>query len=309
MEVDQPVRQPNFRPGLGDIVTMPLPTEWAPEVQGTGVPQQFVLGAPASAPGGGGPLPPGGTPGAYIPASGLTPGSVTPNGLVIPGTVSSTPGPQQSPTRWEPQPILPDWMLPEALQRSNPLVRRNRWRPNGWDYRLRYEAMLWQWMTEHGGLRSCCRIPALGAPIWEQPPWQVQPSQGIPYRQMFALPIASISGGGPFNGIDTILGQWNVENGYDGIINQFVCGYTGAGFDEFSGNIVWRVRVDNRYAKNLGNVQNTFGSLHAAFLVPGYGIRLVSNQTVTLYANIPAGSPVVGGVVTAGVFGWTYPRR
>ena len=40
--------RPNFRPNMGDIVTMPLPTEWAPSVQGTGVPPKFVLGLPAS---------------------------------------------------------------------------------------------------------------------------------------------------------------------------------------------------------------------------------------------------------------------
>lgn len=298
-----------FRPNMGDIVTMPLPTEWAPVQTQPGVPQRFVLGMPGAIPGGGGPLPPGGTPGAYAPASGLTPGSVTANGLVIPSTVSSAPG-AQSPTRWEPQAIIPDWMLPEALQRLNPLVRRNIWRKNDWDYRLAYEALMWQWMAEHGGLRSCCRIPELGAPIWDEPPWQVMPSQGVEYRKMYALPLANVSGGPPFNGIDTVLGQWNVPNGYEGIINQFVCGFTADGFEDFSGDIVWRVRVDNRYAKDLGNVTNTFGSFQSAFLVPGYGIRIVSGQTVYLIANIPNGSPVNGtGVVTAGVFGWTYPRR
>lgn len=292
---------------MGDIVTMPLPTEWAPEVVGSGggVPAKYVLGNPPA----GGLPPPGGTPGAYYPPNGLQPG-MTVNGLVIPQSVSSEPGPGSPPTAgWRPNLIYPDWMLPPELQRSNPLQHKNHWRPNQWDYRLRYEALLWQWMALHGGLRSCCRIPELGAPIWDQPPWEIQPSQGVEYRKMFSQPLSAISGGPPFDGTDTVLGKFNIPNGYDAVLNQFVCKFTGDGFDEFSGSIAWRVRIDNRFAKDLGNVTNTFGSFEAAFLVPGYGIRMVSGQTVYLIANIPNLAPVNNGVVTAGVFGWWYPRR
>jgi hypothetical protein len=300
----------NFRPNLGDIVTMPLPTEWGPERPSTGIPQNFVLGTPGAAPGQGGPLPPGGTPGAYVPPSGLLPGSVTPNGLVIPRTVSQTPAPGAT-QGWMPHVIVPDSALPPALRRSQPLIHKNNWAANRYDYRLRYEAMLWQWMAEHGGLRSCCRIPDLGAPIWNKPPFTVMPARGEELQEMFALPLASVSGGPPFNGNDTVLGKFDVPNGYDGVINRFVCSFTGGGFADFSGDIVWRLRVDNRFVKNLGNVTNTYGSFQTAFIIPGNAsYRLVSGQTVYLIASIPNGSPVSApGVVAAGVFGWTYPRR
>lgn len=211
---------------------------------------------------------------------------------------------------WQPQVIVPDAALPPALRRSNPMQRRNVWTPNRYDYRLRYEAMAWQWMAEHGGLRSCCRIPDLGAPIWNHPPFTTMPARGEELSKMFSQTLANISGGPPFNGTDTLIGQFNVPNGYDGVINRFVCGFTGDGFEDFSGDIVWRLRVDNRFVKDLGNVTNTFGSFQTAFLVPGSAnMRLVSGQTVYVFANIPLNSPVSNGVVTAGVFGWTYPRR
>jgi hypothetical protein len=100
-----------------------------------------------------------------------------------------------------------------------------------------------------------------------------------------------------------------VPIGYDGVLNRFVCTFTGGAFDDFSGEIQWRVRVGVRYARNLGRITNTFGSFQNALLVPGYGIRLISGQTVTLIASIPNASPITAGQVAAGCFGWFYPRR
>jgi hypothetical protein len=88
-----------------------------------------------------------------------------------------------------------------------------------------------------------------------------------------------------------------------------VCGFNGTGFDEGSGNIVWRALVGQRFLKTLGNVMFTFGDLSTALSVPGSSWPIISQQTVQLFANIPIGSPVTGGQVFAGVLGWTYPRR
>jgi hypothetical protein len=207
---------------------------------------------------------------------------------------------------WQPNVILPEQYLPPALQH---ISQDDLFIQNHWDWEMFREAALWNYVASHGGIKSCCRIPELGAPIWSQPPWQVMPSQGVRIEAMYSLPLSAISGGPPFNGTDTILGQYIIPSGYDGAINRFVCQFTGAGFDDFSGNIVWRLLINARFARNLGNVTNTYGSFQAAYAVPGDAHRVISGQTVTLIANIPAGSPVAGGVVAAGIFGWTYPRR
>jgi hypothetical protein len=297
---------------LGDIVTMPLPTEWGPEVlpAGNGVAVSYV-NQPGLAPTGGNGGPGGipGGPGAIAVGSpdGLAPGQ-GPNGLRIPGTTVG--GGFPSPAAWRPDVILPDWLLPPALQRGNPLLRRATWTPNRWDMKLVAKARAFAWIAAHGGLKTCCRVPELGSPIWSQPPWQVMPSNGIEYRQMFSQPLSTFQDGdGNFTGLLTVIGQWRVELGFDGVLNQFVCGFTGTGFNDFSGDITWRVQVDNRPAKNLGAVVNTFGTFADAFLVPGYGIRLVSGQTVTLYASVVPGAGIADGNITAGTFGWTYPRR
>jgi len=214
------------------------------------------------------------------------------------------------PGGWQTAPLLPDSVLPPALRRTNPLLQRMRYIPNRYDFEIFGHAAVWKWIAENGGLKSCCRIPELGAPIWDQPPWQVRPSQGQDIEEMAGLPIAAVSGGAPFDGSDTVIRSFRVPSGYDGVISRAVFGFTGAGFADFSGDIVWRIQVGIRYARNLGNVTNTFGSFATAFAVPGTGnIRLVSGQTVKIIASIPNGSPVNGGVVTGGVFGWLYPRR
>jgi hypothetical protein len=204
---------------------------------------------------------------------------------------------------WTPNIILPEQYLPPALQQHIPmdeLFVRNRW-----DWEMFREAALWNYVASHGGIHSCCYIPELGAPIWSQPPWQVMPSQGLVLRKMFGVGTATI----PFNGTDFVLGTYIVPSGWDAAINRFVCTFNGDGFDDFSGSIVWRLKINSRFAKNLGNVTNTYGDFQTAFIIPGDAIRVISNQTVTLIANIPAGSPIAGGTVQAGVFGWEYPRR
>lgn len=345
---------------LGDIVTMPLPSQWGPTVLPAGAVSpigaaqagwgrvaggwvwgSMINGVFYPAPGApivqsvptqpadvsayfGGTLgtnpsqPANQYPGAY--AGGDISTSQPPaagSGASVPGNLTSaspsvvTPGKGSGPA-WSRQSLMPDSILPPVLQRTNPLLRQISYAANYWDQRIKKRASIWSWIAEHGGMTKCCRLPQLGAPIYDQPPWMTMPSQAEKLEQMFSQPISVFQdSGGAFTGVDVVLGQFVVDNGYDGTINRFVTNFNGTGFQDFSGSIVWRLQVNNRFARNLGNVQNTFGDFKTAFVVPGAdNIRLVSQQTVTVLANIPVGSPVSGpGWVTAGVFGWMYPRR
>lgn len=289
---------------LGDIVTMPLPEQWGPEYQyqGGGVPAYGPDGQLLDVsqtgflvPGGGSqanPGAPGGGPGGFL----------SPTGLNVPGAVVEPGG--MGPA-WTRPPLLSDSMLPPALQRSNPLLRRTPWAPNRYDWELGQMSALWGWIRTHGGLLSCCRVPELGAPVYNQPPWIVQPSQGEKIEEMFSMPTADFT-----PDLLTVIGEFRVPVGWAGIINRFVTNTDASGFVDFSGSIFWRLKVGRRYARNLGNVTNTFGSYHAAFSVPGSdNIRLVSGQTVQVMALVPTGSPIDGGTISGGVFGWIYPQR
>ena len=244
---------------------------------------------------------------------GSTP-NVLPNSITPPGALTTLhvgPTAQGPLFNWTPQPILPDSMLPPVIRRDNQ-PKPVQWNPTKYDMALISRAKKWQWVAAHGGLKSCCRIPELGAPIWDDPPWEVMPSNAVPIPgEMNGLPIAAFQSGGVFTGLDVLILQIRVPSGYDGVINKFVAQTSGVtGYDDFSGNIIWRLQYGVRYARTLGNVTNTFGSFQNSLLVPGvYSIRVVSDQTNQVFANVPVGSPVAGGSIGAAVFGWFYPRR
>jgi hypothetical protein len=323
--------------GLADIVPMPLPTQWGPEVQYSGDSYPGHVLPPVGAPA----VVPVGQDGDFAPAGIYPAGSGSPYGYGagygagIPGGYSGAPAsgynaggpptpnfglnPQQLRMRmagklpagqdYYRQPLLPDHMLPPALQRGNPSIGFITYRRNRWDQYLFREARAWGWIVRHGGLRSCCRVPDLGAPIYDIPPFEAMPSNGLRFEYMMSAPLTAFQTAGVFNGLDAVILQFRVPIGYDGVFNRFVCSFNGNNFVDFSGNIVWRVQVGVRFLKTLGNVLNTYGSYQTAFIVPGNNHRLISGQTVSLLANIPSTSPVANGVVTAGAFGYFYPRR
>jgi hypothetical protein len=241
----------------------------------------------------------------------VIPGSV----MIPPNTVVSNPSasPGIQLHDWTPQPILPDALLPDPLNRTNPLAAPAQWTPNKYDFQIIGRAKKWQWVAANGGLKGCCSIPELGAPIYNEPPWQKMPSNSFEFNPMNGLPVTSFQTEGIFNGLDQVILSIQVPSGYDGIINRFVASTTGVtGYSDFQNDIVWRLKYGIRYAKNLGNINNTFGSFGNAIQTPGVNvIRVISGQTIELIANVPVGSPVVtvGGTINAGVFGWFYPRR
>jgi hypothetical protein len=311
-----------MRRGVGDIVPLTVPPGTDTDVS---VPvangEPVDPSALVTTPGSGIPL----TPEQYFGGTGVDPSQYqgSPPGATVPG--------ENSPFAWPPfnipgmallrqasgaisyrEIIPPNSILPPALDRTNPLLRIVRPEPNKWDRKILREAQAWNWIAAHGGLKSCCRIPELGAPIWEQPPWEVMPSQGQEYRQMYRLLASATSGGPPFDGTDTIVGQFRVPIGYDGVLTTIVTGFTGSGFVDGSGSIVWRVKIGARYAKTLGNVLFSYGSFQTALLVPGISIRMISGQTLQLIASVPNGSPIstdASSYITMAAFGWTYPHR
>lgn len=208
-------------------------------------------------------------------------------------------------------PIVPDSQLPPAIQRQSQILyhAEKMFSPTEDDLAILGESAMWRWISEHGGLKSCCRIPEVGAPFYGIAPWIQKPLNGIDYKKLFFQPLSEFQSGGAFTGVDTVIGSWRVDHAFDGVITKLVFGFTGDGFLQGSGSIVWRLKYGQRYARDLGNVMNTYGDLNTALLVEADHIQLVSGQTVTLYANIPAASPVSGGQVFGGTFGWMWPRR
>ncbi len=213
--------------------------------------------------------------------------------------------------------IIPDSHLPGPLKRISPLTDRLVFERNRYADEIQREMSTWAYIQAHGGLKSVCRIPELGAPVYDVNPRLEMPRQGQDFRKFFMQTPAVLEAATPVNAAgDVVLGQFRCPNGYDGVLTKVVFGFTGDGHVEGSGDIVWRIQIGQRFARDLGNVQITYGTFSDAWLAGGASIEIISGQTVTVYVNLQiptfegtGPSPISGGMIQAGCYGWFYPRR
>jgi hypothetical protein len=144
---------------------------------------------------------------------------------------------------------------------------------------------------------NCC-------PPW---PWLEMPEDGVPFDfvQFIDTPAA--------NGIETVIFSFRVPEGYRGVIKLYHHSFTGPGFVEGSGNLIWRIRqgpsgVAGRAVRNLADMRTTRGSLQWQRVLPG-GIILELNEFATYTVTHSIGSPIVpGGTrIVATLSGWFWP--
>jgi len=107
----------------------------------------------------------------------------------------------------------------------------------------------------------------------------------------------------------TIL-QFVVPTGYLGIIYGVLLHYTGTGFEEGSGDIIWRVMVGNAWAApGLGNCLFSLGTVGQCLSLTDY-IATNSNQRISVGVQVPntSGNIQVGASrILATLQGWYYP--
>ena len=83
-------------------------------------------------------------------------------------------------------------------------------------------------------------------------PLTAMPRNGKEFRELGSKNLASFQTGGVFNGLDVVISQFRVPIGLDGILTNVISQFTGTGHVEGSGDIVWRVLLNNHFARNLG---------------------------------------------------------
>jgi hypothetical protein len=178
-------------------------------------------------------------------------------------------------------------------------VNQRLWPPNEFNSILGMEGMIWSRIQRCGGLQAIC--PGMK---YSQPPWIKQPVQGKRFSKIssIALPAA--------DGTDNLVVSFVVPTGYDGVIISNVNEYTGTGFQEGSGDLVWRVQLNRRWVKDYGAITTTIGSLVIPYSVNNGAIRLQSGMLVRYWVNRSVGSlgNLDGGRIICGLFGWFYPR-
>lgn len=177
-------------------------------------------------------------------------------------------------------------------------VNNREFPPNEWNVCLDDEAELWRRINRCGGLQALC--PGHKYP---DPPWVKMPGQGKRYGHPSSIPL-------PANdGLDHVVQSFLVPLGYDGIIAAPVNLYTGQGFEEGSGVLTWRIKINMRYAKDYGAITTTLGSLTQPYYNANAQIFLQSGQLVQYLVNRALGDLTLnGGRVVAGLWGWFWPR-
>ncbi|MBK8200668.1 MAG: hypothetical protein IPK75_20215 [Acidobacteria bacterium] len=87
------------------------------------------------------------------------------------------------------------------------------------------------------------------------PPWEVAPpgSQPFDYVGVISTPAAGST--------DQLVLSFQVPFGWDGTIKKITNVYTGPGFFEGSGDLIWRIRRDGQFVKNYDSILVTFGDV------------------------------------------------
>lgn len=204
--------------------------------------------------------------------------------------------------------------MPPVATRSYGTLRP-RCRPygkNAYDDCLDADYAWWEQFMAAGGL--CAQTQRK----YKSPPWVSMPSEGRRFRPITSTPLTSFGAPGPFTGVDVVVLQMKVPIGYDGVISDVVCGFSGSGFVEGSGDIVWRLAADylpvgglqtgGRYLRDMGNIQTSLGSLTQPSPVPRGGLRIYSGDEVTFYANVSVAATIANGFMLTSVGGWLWPR-
>lgn len=137
-------------------------------------------------------------------------------------------------------------------------------------------------------------------------PWVEPPPGAVTFNPDKAIPLPAPAV------VNAVILSFRVPIAYDGIILAQYHAYRGAGaFVEASGDLVWRVRVDGRYLRDMGDMEVSIGSPQTLSPCPG-GLWIQSGNLVEYVVSAPNGSgslPLPGqGNILAGLQGWFWPR-
>jgi hypothetical protein len=170
--------------------------------------------------------------------------------------------------------------------------------PNAFNTCIDRETAIWRYIQKCGGLQVICK-----GHKYTDPPWVKMPGQGkrFGHPSSITLPAA--------DGADHLVQSFIVPYGYDGCIVAPVNVYTGQGFEEGSGVLSWRIKLNMRWVKDYGNIQTTLGSLTQPYYNANSQILLLSGQLVQYFVNRQLGDlTLTGGRIICALFGWYWPR-
>lgn len=162
-----------------------------------------------------------------------------------------------------------------------------------------------------GGLQ---RMMCSGINKGLNPDWVTMPPEGRRFQKIATTTPQQIKDAVGYNADYEVTargGNEIVPVGYAGVLTGIVNYYTGTGFVEGSGDIVWRVRINQRWVKDYGNMVTTVGTLQAPCMIYRGGVRLLPQQLLRYYISLGAGAldrlDPQQPIITA-LFGWVNPQ-
>jgi hypothetical protein len=136
-------------------------------------------------------------------------------------------------------------------------------------------------------------------------PWEVMPGDGTEFRKQFNIPRPNVEGS------NILLGSFHVPMAYNGLIYGVMTAFTGLGFVEGSGDLIWRVEKNRRFMKDLSFIQTSLGSFLTGVFPLTPHERIWSNDLLNLYVELAAGATGrldPNGYVSMTLTGYFFPR-
>ena len=138
---------------------------------------------------------------------------------------------------------------------------------------------------------------------WDEEPFLLPP-QAKEFHEVGTVVTPAAAAG------DVSVVSFNVPLGYDGILLSVIQFYTGQGFSNGGGDILWRVKLNQRYVKNFGSNPFQLGDPKFPFPLTE-GQLLLSGQNVSSIVNVPNTSGMIqvgASNIVCGLVGFWWPR-
>lgn len=150
-------------------------------------------------------------------------------------------------------------------------------------------------------------IPDVGAPpsgdgtgLISKRPWLDPPLGFYPFDEQNGIALPAIS-----PNFSVVL-EFRVPNGSDGVIKFISNNITGGGFTPFSGDIIWQILADGRAIRNFENIRAEKGTVEAGRAISP--IRIYSNQLIQYVVSHVANVALAGQVICS-CNGYYYPSQ
>lgn len=137
--------------------------------------------------------------------------------------------------------------------------------------------------------------------ITAQRPWVNEPMGSVPFDEQGVVTL----GAAPSPGVDEPVVTVVVPQGFDGVIRYISNNTTDPAFVDGSGDLVWKILINGRPARNFGNILVRKGTMAQGRIISP--IRVFSGDVITYTVQFAAGT--VTGQVVCSLNGYFYPSR